>query len=81
MQNILTFLQMALVDDSTFCNKYSLATYHRTLLTIGSVAAKFTKTSHNETAGKLLDKLHSMVGIHGKYIAKTMASTVITILI
>lgn len=64
---------MALEDAPNFINKFSLATYHRTLLTIGSVSNKLTKMGHNTTVGELLNKLHNMVGIHGKYVAQTMS--------
>ena len=57
---------MALEDPSNFTDKYSLKTFHRTLLTIGSVANKLSKAGQNELGEKLTYKLQNMLGIHGK---------------
>lgn len=41
--------------------------YNRVLLALGSVVHKLSKTGQKDKASAIIDKVHNMLGLHGKY--------------
>ena len=53
--------------ESSKLPKMSTDTYHSFLLAMGGVLDTLNRYGHTERTHEILDKIHDMVGLHGRY--------------